>query len=49
MMPIFRGENGQSGAFSCFYDEVDDVPAAAEYLIKQPYVDSKLSSRGAAA
>jgi formylglycine-generating enzyme required for sulfatase activity len=41
MMPILRGENGQPGAFSYFYDEVDDVLAAAEYLLKEPYVDSK--------
>src|SRR5262245_10020011 len=41
MMPILRGENGQPGAFSYFYNEVDDVLAAAEYLIKEPYVDSK--------
>src|SRR5262245_27774316 len=41
MMPILRGENGQPGAFSYFYDEVDDVLAAAEHLIKEPYVDSK--------
>jgi formylglycine-generating enzyme required for sulfatase activity/dienelactone hydrolase len=41
MMPILRGENGQPGAFSYFYDEVDDVLAAADYLAKQPYVDSK--------
>jgi putative ABC transport system permease protein len=27
---------GQPGAFSFFYDEVDDVLAAAEHLIKQP-------------
>src|SRR5215469_10262375 len=30
---------GQPGAFSYFYDEVDDVLAAAEYLAKQSYVD----------
>ena len=41
MMPILRGENGQPGAFSYFYDEVDDVLAAADCLVKQPYVDSK--------
>src|SRR6266545_1809679 len=41
MMPILRAENGQPGAFSHYYDEVGDVLAAAEYLIKQPFVDSK--------
>ncbi len=41
MTPILRGENGQAGAFSYYYDEVDDVLAAAEYLSKQPYVDAK--------
>jgi acetyl esterase/lipase len=37
---ILRGENGQPGSFSLFYDEVDDVLAAAEYLSKQSYVDA---------
>jgi formylglycine-generating enzyme required for sulfatase activity len=40
LVPILRAENGQPGAWSYFYDEVDDVLAAAEYLSKQPYVDS---------
>jgi formylglycine-generating enzyme required for sulfatase activity len=40
LTPILRGENGQPGAWSYFYDEVDDVLAAAEYLSKQPYVDT---------
>jgi dipeptidyl aminopeptidase/acylaminoacyl peptidase len=40
LAPMLRGENGQAGAFSYFYDEVDDVLAAAEYLSKQPYVDA---------
>jgi dipeptidyl aminopeptidase/acylaminoacyl peptidase len=40
MTPILRGENGQLGAFSMFYDEVDDVLAAAEALAKLPYVDA---------
>jgi dienelactone hydrolase len=39
MTPILRGENGQPGTFSMFYDELDDVIAAAEYLRNQPYVD----------
>ena len=30
LMPTLRGENGQAGAWSSFYDEVDDVLAAAE-------------------
>jgi dipeptidyl aminopeptidase/acylaminoacyl peptidase len=36
LTPMLRGENGQAGAFPYFYDEVDDVLAAAEYLGKQP-------------
>jgi dipeptidyl aminopeptidase/acylaminoacyl peptidase len=41
MTPIFRGENRQPGAFTLFYDEVDDVLAAADALARQPYVDSE--------
>ena len=40
MTPILRGENGQPGSFSAFYDEVDDVLAAADTLAKQPGVDA---------
>jgi dienelactone hydrolase len=40
LTPMLRAENGQAGAFSFYYDEVDDVLAAAEYLRKQPYVDA---------
>ncbi len=40
LTPILRAENGQPGAWSYFYDEVDDVLAAAELLSKQPYVDA---------
>jgi dipeptidyl aminopeptidase/acylaminoacyl peptidase len=40
LTPMLRGENGQPGSFSFYYDEVDDVLAAAQYLRKQPYVDS---------
>ncbi|HLJ95573.1 MAG TPA: SUMF1/EgtB/PvdO family nonheme iron enzyme, partial [Gemmataceae bacterium] len=39
LAPTLRGENGQPGSFTYFYDEVDDVLAAAEYLGKQPFVD----------
>jgi dienelactone hydrolase len=39
MVPMLRGENGQIGTFSFFYNEVDDVLAAAEYLGKHPSVD----------
>ncbi len=39
MTPILRGENGTSGSFSLYYDEVDDVLAAAETLAKRPDVD----------
>jgi dipeptidyl aminopeptidase/acylaminoacyl peptidase len=41
LAPILRAENGQPGSFTFFYDEVDDVLAAAEFLSKQPYVDAK--------
>lgn len=40
MVPMLRGENGQAGSFSMFYDEVDDALAAADYLSKQPSVNS---------
>jgi dipeptidyl aminopeptidase/acylaminoacyl peptidase len=40
LTPILRGENGQPGPFSFFYDEVDDALAAGDYLSKQPYVDA---------
>lgn len=41
MVPILRGENGQPGNFTLFYDEVNDVLAAAEALAELPYVDAK--------
>ena len=41
MLPALRGENGQRGNYSMFYNEVGDVLAAAEYLAKLPYVDAK--------
>jgi dipeptidyl aminopeptidase/acylaminoacyl peptidase len=39
MMPILRGENGQPGTFTMFYDEIDDVLAAADHLAGLPGVD----------
>jgi dipeptidyl aminopeptidase/acylaminoacyl peptidase len=39
MVPTLRGENGEPGAFTLFYDEVDDVLAATEVLAIQPDVD----------
>jgi dipeptidyl aminopeptidase/acylaminoacyl peptidase len=39
MMPSMRGENGQMGNFSGFYDEVDDVLAATDRLAHLPGVD----------
>jgi len=39
MTPTVRGENRQAGAFSLFYDEVDDVLAAADRLATEPDVD----------
>lgn len=41
MMPVLRGENGQPGDFTLFYDEVDDVLAAAAALAQLPQVDSQ--------
>ncbi|MBZ4422118.1 S9 family peptidase [Myxococcus sp. RHSTA-1-4] len=40
MTPLLRGENGQPGTFSFFYDEVDDVLAAADALARVPGVDA---------
>lgn len=40
MTPLLRGENGQPGNFTMFYDEIDDVLAAVDYLAKVPNVDS---------
>jgi dipeptidyl aminopeptidase/acylaminoacyl peptidase len=39
MTPMLRGENGLPGSYSMFYDEVDDVLAAAEVLASTPGVD----------
>lgn len=39
LVPSVRGENGQAGAFSGFYDEVDDVLAAGRKLAAEPDVD----------
>jgi dipeptidyl aminopeptidase/acylaminoacyl peptidase len=39
MVPVLRGENGQPGDFTMFFDEVDDVLAAADVLARLPYVD----------
>jgi len=39
MIPVLRGEDGQPGNFTMFYDEVDDAVNAAAYLLKQFYVD----------
>jgi dienelactone hydrolase len=41
MMPALRGENGQDGNYAMFYNEVDDVLHAADYLSRVPGVDSK--------
>ena len=37
--PILRGEDGQAGSFSMFYDEVDDVIALVEHVRTLPHVD----------
>jgi dipeptidyl aminopeptidase/acylaminoacyl peptidase len=39
LVPLLRGENGLPGHFSMFYDEIDDVLAAANYLAKLAHVD----------
>ncbi len=39
MYPSLRGGNNNPGYEECFYGEVDDVLAAAEYLAKQDFVD----------
>ena len=39
MVPTMRGENGQHGTFTMYYDEVSDVVNAAEYLRSRPEVD----------
>ena len=41
MLPNRRGENGQPGNFTMFYDEVEDVINAAEYLRKEAFVDDR--------
>jgi dipeptidyl aminopeptidase/acylaminoacyl peptidase len=41
MVPVLRGENGQPGAFSLFFDELNDVLAAADALAGRPDVDPK--------
>lgn len=41
MTPTLRGENGLPGPYSMFYNEVEDVLAAADTLAKLPYVDNK--------
>lgn len=37
--PSFRGENGQAGNYSGFYDETADALAAAKYLENLPGID----------
>ncbi|KAB1126669.1 prolyl oligopeptidase family serine peptidase [Neorhizobium galegae] len=39
MLPSFRGENGQAGNYSGFYDETSDALAAAAYLEQLPGID----------
>jgi dipeptidyl aminopeptidase/acylaminoacyl peptidase len=40
MTPTVRGENGQHGTFTMYYDEVDDIIHAAEFLRSQTFVDA---------
>lgn len=39
MLPTLRGENGQPGHFTLYFDEVDDVLAATDALAALPSVD----------
>jgi dipeptidyl aminopeptidase/acylaminoacyl peptidase len=39
LSPMLRGENGCPGSFTMFYDEVDDVIAAVEFVSKRDDVD----------
>ncbi|TNM65778.1 alpha/beta hydrolase family protein [Aliirhizobium smilacinae] len=39
LLPSFRGENGQAGNYSGFYDETADALAAATYLENLPGID----------
>jgi dienelactone hydrolase len=39
MIPTLRGENGLPGSYSMFYNEVEDVLAAADVLAQRPDVD----------
>lgn len=39
MYPSLRGANGNPGSPECFFGEVDDVLAAADYLASRPDVD----------
>ncbi|WP_320199143.1 alpha/beta hydrolase family protein [Agrobacterium sp. rho-13.3] len=39
LLPSFRGENGQKGDYSGFYDETADALAAASYLENLPGID----------
>jgi dienelactone hydrolase len=41
MFPTQRGGNQNPGYHEGFYDEVDDVLSAAEFLSKQPFVDPR--------
>ncbi|MEO5727554.1 MAG: alpha/beta fold hydrolase, partial [Byssovorax sp.] len=38
LAPMLRGENGLPGNYSMFFDELDDVLAAADALATLPYV-----------
>ena len=39
--PMLRGENGQRGIFTMFYDETDDVIASIKYLKSLPFIDAE--------
>jgi dipeptidyl aminopeptidase/acylaminoacyl peptidase len=41
MTPVLRGENGQPGDFTLFFDELDDINAAADTLAALSYVDPR--------
>lgn len=39
MIPSFRGEDENPGAYEMFYGELDDIEAAYDWLSRQPWVD----------
>jgi dipeptidyl aminopeptidase/acylaminoacyl peptidase len=40
VMPVLRGENGQPGSFTFFYDEVNDVVSVIDAVAAMPEIDA---------